>query len=607
MTADENTNKQIDTRFLFPVIYGADNQGIINLARIISMNEPILLAGFIPIPEDESLSTGVLKALEMRKTIHGFADRLNIRAKSRIRVTHNPWQEVLQILNRTPCIDWLIINWPKQFRAFGLQASDILQNPPCNIALIKGDFHKKIAKIVVPMRGGPHIEEALRFGFIFSSVQDSTVTSVRVFKSESEKFRLDENFKGISRILNELSDIQQEKIVGRNLNHKIVEISNDYDLVILGTAAKPQADPHSFGAITDKILNQSKADVIAIKTRRFRKVGTPEFTSEAISVLVDRWFAENTFHCDEFSNISSLLQLKEEQGVSISLCLPALNEEKTIGKVLTIAKSSMLEEHPLLDEIIVMDSNSEDRTREIAEELGVKVYIHQDILPQYGSYCGKGDALWKSLFVSNGDLIVWVDSDIKNFHPRFIYGLIGPLLQRSNLNYVKGFYKRPIVNEKGIVEPARGGRVTELTSRPLINLFYSELSGVIQPLSGEYSGRRSVLENLLFTSGYGVETSLLIDIFEKYGLNSIGQVDLIERIHRNQPLQNLSRMSFAIIQVMLTRLEKRYSMIFLEDINKTLKTIHYGKNRMYLEVEEIADIERQPMITIPEYRKKFNK
>ncbi|MEX1247911.1 MAG: glucosyl-3-phosphoglycerate synthase, partial [Anaerolineales bacterium] len=256
----------------------------------------------------------------------------------------------------------------------------------------------------------------------------------------------------------------------------------------------------------------------------------------------------------------------------------------------------------LVDEIVLIDSGSTDKTREIAAELGIPVHIHQEILPQYGARHGKGEALWKSLYVTRGDLILWIDTDIVNISPKFVYGLIGPLLVNPQLQFVKGFYRRPL-HVGSRLQAAGGGRVTELTARPLLNLFYPELSGVIQPLSGEYGGRRKMLERLSFFSGYGVETGLLIDTFQQHGLSAIGQVDLQERIHHNQPLEALSLMSFAIIQVMISRLEKRYGREILQDVNKTMKLIRYSDERFFLDVEEISELERPPMVELPEYRK----
>ena len=265
-----------------------------------------------------------------------------------------------------------------------------------------------------------------------------------------------------------------------------------------------------------------------------------------------------------------------------------------------------MEDVRLLDEIVLIDSNSTDRTREIAKELGVPVYIHQHLLPNMEPRPGKGEALWKSLLVTKGDIIAWIDTDIVNIHPRFVYGIIGPLLLNHNVQFVKGFYRRPLkVGNK--IQAGGGGRVTELTARPLLNLFYPELSGIVQPLSGEYAGRREALEKATFFSGYGVETGLLIDVLERFGLQSIAQVDLLERIHHNQELEALGKMSFAIIQTVLRKLEPRYERSIIEDVNKSMKLIRYAKGEYSLDVEDVVEHERPPMITIPEYQERHHK
>jgi glucosyl-3-phosphoglycerate synthase len=260
-----------------------------------------------------------------------------------------------------------------------------------------------------------------------------------------------------------------------------------------------------------------------------------------------------------------------------------------------------MDEIPLVDEFVLIDSNSTDNTVAIAESHGILAYRHPEILPEEGSYTGKGEALWKSLHVLSGDIIAWVDTDITNIHPRFIYGLLGPLLKHPRIQYVKGFYQRPIkMGEK--FQAYGGGRVTELVARPLLNLFYPELSGVVQPLSGEYAGRRAVLEQVPFFSGYGVETGLLLDLLERCGLDAIAQTDLRVRVHHNQPLVGLSKMSFAILQVFIARLEDRYGIELLEKASRSMKMIVQEPERLALEIAEIGDVERPPMITIPAYR-----
>ena len=255
---------------------------------------------------------------------------------------------------------------------------------------------------------------------------------------------------------------------------------------------------------------------------------------------------------------------------------------------------------PLLDEVLVIDSASTDRTREIAEAEGARVVQHPDVLARYGSFRGKGEALWKSIYETSGDIIVWADTDVRNWHQRMVYGTLGPLLHEPRLQYVKGYYQRPIV-EGGVLKEGGGGRVTELVARPLINLFYPELSGMIQPLSGEYAGRRTLLESIPFFTGYAVEIGHLIDVAERLGIEALGQVDLERRVHRNQELEGLSRMSFVIIQAVMRRLEERRKARLFAEMGSTMKLPRSGKGRLSLEVIELADQERPPMIRIPEY------
>jgi len=207
------------------------------------------------------------------------------------------------------------------------------------------------------------------------------------------------------------------------------------------------------------------------------------------------------------------------------------------------------------------------------------------------------------LHVLKGDIIAWVDTDIKNFYPGFVYGLLGPLLREPEIQYVKGFYRRPIKMDGKLVSEG-GGRVTELTIRPLFNLFYPELSGMIQPLAGEYAERRSVLERVPFFTGYGVETGLLIDLLNEFGLKAIAQVDLEERVHRNQPLVSLSQMSFAIVQVVMQRLQEKRRIEIIDEVNRSMKLIKPQKKSFALELKPIQDHERPPIISLSTYRAK---
>jgi glucosyl-3-phosphoglycerate synthase len=317
-----------------------------------------------------------------------------------------------------------------------------------------------------------------------------------------------------------------------------------------------------------------------------------------------KWLAEQTFHHSNFWDIKWLVEEKERQGLTISLCLPTLNEEKTIGQEIVILKAELADRYPLLDEIAVIDSGSNDRTLEIAASFGADVYNAAECLPECGNYRGKGENLWKALYLLKGDIIVYVDTDIKNIHPRFVYGLVGPLIKSPDIHYVKAFYDRPLAFSDGL-RPTGGGRVTEILIRPLFSLFYPELAGILQPLSGEYAGRRSILEQIPYPVGYGVETAMLIDIYERLGLSAFAQTDLDRRIHRNQETIALGRMAFGLLRTFMKRLKREDLVDFHEELPSVMRQFEVEEGN-YRQVEyNIEEVERQPMIEVEAYRKKF--
>ncbi len=240
--------------------------------------------------------------------------------------------------------------------------------------------------------------------------------------------------------------------------------------------------------------------------------------------------------------------LVEEKGeTSVTVALPAKDEAATIGPIVATIKQELMDRVPLVDELLVIDDLSVDDTAAIAAAAGAKVVSSASVLPEFGAG-GKGEALWKSLHASSGDVITWCDADIKNFDCRFILGCLGPLLTNDAIGFSKGFYRRPL-NEDG----EGGGRVTELMARPLIAALFPELDRLVQPLSGEFGGRRSVLEQVPFFRGYAVDLGLLIDISSRFGIETIAQVDLGSRVHRNRPLRQLGPQATAILAMALQR------------------------------------------------------
>ena len=318
---------------------------------------------------------------------------------------------------------------------------------------------------------------------------------------------------------------------------------------------------------------------------------------------LNQWLKTHTFHHSDFENLAALVAAKEKAGVTISLCIPTLNEEKTIGKEVVIFRSELMNRFPLIDEIGVIDSGSEDSTLEVAAAFGADTYLADQILPGVEPKKGKGENLWKAIYQLKGDIIVYIDADIKNIHPRFVYGLLGPLLMHSEMKYVKAFYDRPLAFSEGI-RRSGGGRVTEILIRPLFSLFFPELSAIIQPLSGEYAVRREVLEQISFPIGYGVETSHLLDVYQLYGLSAFAQTDLDQRVHMNQATIDLGRMSFGILQTFLSRMQAMNLISDLPAFTNTLRQFQAHDQDFETIEYKIVEEERPPMLTIPEYREK---
>jgi len=315
---------------------------------------------------------------------------------------------------------------------------------------------------------------------------------------------------------------------------------------------------------------------------------------------IETWLRTNTFHHSKFWDIMQLVREKEKQNIKISLCIPTLNEEKTIGKEVVILKSELMTRYPLLDEIAVIDSGSTDQTLAVAKSFGADTYLSSEILPEMGAKQGKGENLWKAIYQLKGDIIVYIDADIKNIHPRFVYGLVAPLVYEPEMKYVKAFYDRPLAFSEG-TRPSGGGRVTEILVRPLFSLFFPELTAIVQPLSGEYAVRRDVLERISFPIGYGVETSHLLDVYSLYGLEAFGQTDLDQRVHRHQSTRDLGRMAFGILQTFLARLRQQGGEF--PELSSTLRQYQAHENEYEEVTYEIPGEERPPMLDVPAYRK----
>jgi glucosyl-3-phosphoglycerate synthase len=266
-------------------------------------------------------------------------------------------------------------------------------------------------------------------------------------------------------------------------------------------------------------------------------------------MTVERWLAERSHHHSEFP----AERLAAERRHAVSICLPTRETADTIGpNVETLVK---LRDSGVVDQVLVIDAGSQDGTAEIAARAGAETHQEADLLPELGPVLGKGDAMWRSLTVTTGDVVCFLDADTPNLPEHFACGLLGPLLCGDDVEFVKGHFRRPL--RIGDAElPEGGGRVTELTARPLLNMFHPQLAGFRQPLAGEIAGRRELLERLPWATGYAVEIAMLIDVHGEVGLDAMAQVDLEERRNRHQPLDRLGRMAYAVLLAVATRLER---------------------------------------------------
>ena len=269
------------------------------------------------------------------------------------------------------------------------------------------------------------------------------------------------------------------------------------------------------------------------------------------------WFKHRSYDYRQFSDLEALARRKGELGLTVSAVLPSRNVADTVGAIVdTIhAVNEGAGENVLVDQILVVDADSPDGTAEVAAARGAEVYSENELMSDHGGAHGKGDAMWRALSVARGDLVMYVDADTRDFKPQLVYGALGPILEVPGVRFVKAAYRRPFKSHE-TVEQDGGGRVTELTTKPLFNLFYPELTGFVQPLAGEFVADRELFSSIPFLTGYAVETGIMIDVLKAVGLDAMAQVDLGTRQNRHQPLRDLSRMSYSVLRAVARRLRQ---------------------------------------------------
>ncbi|MBK3626533.1 glucosyl-3-phosphoglycerate synthase [Streptomyces asoensis] len=312
----------------------------------------------------------------------------------------------------------------------------------------------------------------------------------------------------------------------------------------------------------------------------------------------ERWLTTRSWSLTD-RPLHRILAAKRATNQTVSVVLPALNEEETVGDIVAVIRHDLMHQVPLVDEIVVVDSGSTDRTSQVAAAAGARVVHRDDILPRIPAVPGKGEVLWRSLLVTTGDIVCFVDADLREFSSDFVSGIVGPLLTEPGVDLVKAMYDRPLGTESALPGGGRragqGGRVTELMARPLLNMHWPQLAGFVQPLGGEYAARRTLLEQLPFPVGYGVELGMLVDALHLVGLDALAQVDVGVRKHRHQDGQALGRMAAAIYRTAQLRLARGHL------IRPSLTQFERSGDGFEPRTYSVDTEERPPMAEIAEY------
>ncbi|MEV0825853.1 glucosyl-3-phosphoglycerate synthase [Nonomuraea rubra] len=307
---------------------------------------------------------------------------------------------------------------------------------------------------------------------------------------------------------------------------------------------------------------------------------------------VQEWYGPHSSTAAEWP-VDALMMAKGD--TTVSVVLPARDEENTVGDIVAAIRRDLVERTPLVNEILVVDSNSTDATAQRAREAGARVVAQGEVLSHLPPLTGKGEALWKGLAASKGDIVVYIDADLRSFGAHYVSGLVGPLLVDADTQFVKATYDRPYIGSDGAAQQGGGGRVTELVARPLLNMFWPELAGFAQPLGGEYAARRQVLERVPFVTEYGVEFGLLVDLLQLIGLDAMAQVDLGHRTHTHQSIPALGRMAGQIMLTAWSRLERQGRVLASEPPAHTL--LQFGLEGQ-ADLVDVAVAERPPLASL---------
>ena len=557
------------------------------------------LLGIIEVPPNHSLARPPVPG-EAYRTLLAQTTRIATRATTPlaplVRIAHVAAQGIREAALETGSNLLLLESGARDDGLWTNALEDLLYDPPCDVALLRTEAAAPpITSILLAVRGGPSAELAVQLARSIRASTGATLTLLHIFdprQSPEERAREEQTFASLAAQVN--GPVIELKGSSTNVRQAIIREAQRHQLLILGATRSLMHRPMVLGAPLQRMLRRLPGTVMIVK-----KAGVPTprpaaprtETRAAITEQVDRWLTENTFDSREFDDLQRLVDRKQRQDLTISLAVPAMPGTTGLSAALRGLKQALMGRTRLLDEIVVIDISSAAPSERAARAAGVTVVRAADVLSRYGSFPGSGDAQWKSLHVLKGDLICWIDPAGPLPQPRLVAGLLGPLLTDPDIAYVTAFSPRP---STAVTDP-----LTDLAVRPLLNLLFPALSGLIDPLSPDHAGRRAALESVPFFTGQGLALGLLLAIASTHGPRALAQVEVGPRARPEPAVWRAT--AFAQLQVCLKYLGDRNRIQLVEQVNRTIKQIQYEDERYWIEQTELEDMERPPMVTVPEY------
>lgn len=468
--------------------------------------------------------------------------------------------------------------------------------PPCDAVLVRTGHEPAVRSVLLPARGGPTAELALRLALRCAEWHGAPLTLLHVEAPSARPAEREQESRLFAALPTTAASprLRTVTLTAASPRDVIAAEARQHDVVVLGAQAAVEPAPR-LGEVPDAVLADHPGSVLVVKPRDPVDLSVFQPPPLPISRQVDTWFAESSFHCREFADVEELVALKQRQALTVSVALMLHDDAGTLPgfvraltdlrRVGAPAGRTGAASEPLIDELAVFSAVDDEETRAVVADLALPFHRAPPGLP--------GQAAWETLQVLRGDLIVWLAADIRNPHPKLIYGLVGPLLREPRIQRVIGHYRLPRSTDDETFEDG-ATQVTEYGVRPLLNLFFPELSGVINPLSREHAVRRRSLDGLRLVAGNGFALGLLLDQYERDGLSAIAQVDLEERIGRPEPVTRLSRLAFDAAHVIMRQVGRRFPRLAAA-IQPTVKLIREDEGRLVLDVID-ADDTRTPVV-----------